>query len=337
MAKTKRSVSMAESEMDMRDSFAHALVELGEQDERLLFLDADLHTSTKGTAFKKRFPDRFYQLGIAEQNLFGVAAGLALEGFTPMPTTFASFVVRRALDQLAISICYPGLNVKIPGSYVGIPTSRAGASHNCIEDLAALRPLPNLRIADPGSGEELEAIMKEALRTDGPVYFRVTRYYLPPLGCGTESFAWGKGQVLRKGSDISIFGTGMMTSFCLEAAKILAKSGISAEVVHLASIKPIDEEAIVESVSKTNCAITAENASVVGGFGDAVGEVLNANFPVYCLRVGVRDQYVQSGRIEELLSHHRMAPKDIVEISQKALMMKETGKARPASVSKRGL
>jgi transketolase len=299
----------------MRDSFAQGLVELGQKYENLLFLDADLHTSTKGTAFKKNFPDRFYQLGIAEQNLLGIAAGLALEGFTPMPSTFASFVVRRALDQLAISICYPGLNVKIPGSYVGVSTGKAGASHNCVEDIAALRPLPNIKIADPGSGEELVAVMRTAMTTEGPVYFRITRFDLPPLGCDTDSFVWGKGQVLRPGRDVSLISTGMMTSLCIKAAEILKKSSVEAEIVHLASIKPIDEETILDSVARTNCAVVAENGSTAGGFGDAVIEVISERHPVHCMKVGVRDGFVGSAEIADLLSHHKMTPNDIAQVA----------------------
>jgi transketolase len=158
--------------LEMRDAFGQALVELGRKLPRMIVLDADLHTSSKAQYFKNAFPDRFVQVGIAEQNLFGIAAGLALTGFIPFPSTFAVFAARRALDQIAISICYPKLNVKIPGSYVGLPTSRAGSSHNCIEDIAVMRVLPNMRVADPGDNSDLRAIMHAAVEVDGPVYFR---------------------------------------------------------------------------------------------------------------------------------------------------------------------
>ncbi len=167
--------------LEMRDAFGQALVELGSKLPKMIVLDADLHTSSKAQYFKEAFPDRFIQVGIAEQNLFGIAAGLALTGFIPFPSTFAVFAARRALDQIGISICYPKLNVKIPGSYVGLPTSRAGSSHNCIEDIAVMRALPNMRVADPGDNADLRAIMHAAVEVDGPVYFRITRYTMPDL------------------------------------------------------------------------------------------------------------------------------------------------------------
>lgn len=296
---------------ELRDAFGRALLELGHENPRLIFLDADLHTSTKATWFKKTFPDRFIQVGIAEQNLFGIAAGLALEGYIPIPSTFAAFAARRALDQIAISICFPELNVKIPGSYCGIPTSRAGASHNSIEDLAVMRAVPHLRVADPGSNADLRAVMRTAVTTPGPAYFRVTRYTVPELFGPDHTFAWGKGVRLREGGDVTLFGTGIMTHFCLEAADLLRRDGIEADVVHLASIKPIDRGLITESARKTGCAVTAENASTLGGFGDAVSEVLAEEYPVPLRRIGVRDRFVESGGIDELFALHGMTPADI--------------------------
>jgi transketolase len=307
----------------MRDAFGAALVELGRELPQMIVLDADLHTSSKAQYFKKAFPDRFIQVGIAEQNLFGIAAGLALTGFIPFPSTFAVFAARRALDQIAISICYPRLNVKIPGSYVGLPTSRAGSSHNCIEDLAVMRALPNMRVADPGDNADLRAVMHTAVETDGPVYFRITRYTLPTLFGSEHTFEWGKGVLLRKGSDVTLFGTGMMTGFCLEAADLLASDSIDAEVVHLASIKPIDDQLIVDSVSRTGCAVTAENATILGGFGSAVSEVLVEHSPAPLMRIGVRDRWVDSGGTKELFAHHGMRPEDIAAAAHKAIQAKQ--------------
>ncbi|TVR51315.1 MAG: transketolase family protein, partial [Spirochaetaceae bacterium] len=261
--------------LELRDAFGSTLVELGHEYPNMVFLDGDLHTSTKAVMFKETFPTRFYQIGIAEQNLFGVAAGLALEGFIPVPSTFASFVVRRALDQVAISIAYPKLNVKIPGSYVGVPTSRAGASHNCIEDTAVMRSIPHFKIADPGSNRDLASVMRAAMKTDGPVYYRVARYAVPEFLPDDYTFEWGKATVLRDGTDVTLLGTGFMTFSCLEAADLLAKKGIHAEVVHCASIKPLDAETVGESLGRTGCAVTAENASTVGGFGAAVTELMS--------------------------------------------------------------
>jgi transketolase len=306
----------------MREVFGRTMVELGTLYPTMLVLDADLNTSSKAVYFKDAFPNRFVQVGIAEQNLFGIAAGLALTGFIPFPSTFAAFVSRRALDQIAISICYPRLNVKIPGSYVGLPTSRAGASHNCIEDIAVMRALPHMRVADPGDNADLRAIMRTAMETEGPVYFRVTRYTLPSLFGPGHTFTWGKGEVLRKGTDVTLFGTGMMTGQCMKAADMLAEEAIEAEVMHLASIKPIDHDGIAASVSRTGCALTAENATIVGGFGAAVTEVLAETHPVPLRRVGVRDQWVDSGGIAELFAYHQMRPEDIAAAAKDVLKEK---------------
>ena len=298
---------------EFRDAFGKTLVELGKLYPNMLFLDADLHTSTKATEFKQAYPDRFYQIGIAEQNLFGIAAGLALEGFIPFPSTFAAFATRRALDQFAISICYPKLNVKVPGSYVGVPTSRAGASHNCFEDIAVMRSLPHLKIADPGSNLDLEAIMRTAMETEGPVYFRVARYSVPEIFEPGHIFEWGRGHILRSGDDVSLFGTGIMTHYCLQAAELLERDGIEADVVHMASIKPIDSDLVISSAERTGCAVTAENASIIGGFGSAVCKVLAESNPVPVSRIGVRDRFVESGGVSELLKLHSMQPEDIAE------------------------
>ncbi len=308
--------------MEMRDAFGTCLVELGRENPQMVVLDADLNTSSKTSYFKKAFPDRFVQVGIAEQNLFGIAAGLALTGFIPFPSTFAVFASRRALDQIAISICYPRLNVKIPGSYVGLPTSRAGASHNCIEDIAIMRVMPNMRVADPADNNDLRAIMHTALVTEGPVYFRVTRLKVDDIFGPEHPFAWGKGNIVRKGSDVTLFGTGVMTSLCVQAAGLLAQDGVDAEVIHLASIKPIDEEMIVDSVRRTGCAVTAENASIVGGFGSAVSEVLAESFPVPLHRVGVPDCWVDSGGIDELFTLYKMQPSDIAEAACQVIATK---------------
>lgn len=308
---------------EMRDAFGNTLVELGQKYANMIVLDADLHTSSKSGFFKKAYPDRFVQVGIAEQNLFGISAGLALTGFIPFPSTFAVFATRRALDQIAISISFPQLNVKIPGSYVGIPTSRAGASHNCLEDLAVMRALPNMRVADAGDNADLRAIMHAAMAVEGPVYFRVTRYTLPKIFGDDHTFTWGKGELLREGTDVTLFGTGMMTARCLETAVLLEQEGISAEVVHLASIKPIDADLIVRSVEKTGCAVTAENATILGGFGAAVTEVTSEHCPVPVQRIGVRDRWIDSGGIEELMAHHGMQAPDIVAAAKRAIEVKK--------------
>jgi transketolase len=309
--------------LELREVFGKTLVDLGSQYPEMVVLDADLNTSSKVVYFKKAFPDRFIQVGIAEQNLFGVSAGLALAGFIPFPSTFASFASRRALDQIAISICYPNLSVKIPGSYVGLPTSRAGASHNCIEDIAVMRVLPNMHVADPGDNADMQAILMTAMQTEGPVYFRVARLTLDDIFPAGHEFKWGKGELLRQGSDVTLFGTGMMTSLCLRAADLLLQEGIKAEVIHLASIKPIDQALILESTGRTGCAVTAENASIVGGFGSAVAEAMLETRPVPLFRIGVRDRFVECGGIDELFSHHHMQPEDIAEAGRAAMRARD--------------
>jgi len=308
---------------EMRRAFGAALVELGHELPRMIVLDADLNTSSMTDRFKDAFPTRFIQVGIAEQDLFGIAAGLALEGFQPVPSTFAVFATRRALDQIAISICYPALDVKIPGSYVGLPTSRAGASHNCIEDIAVMRALPNMRVADAGDNADLRAIMRTAMATPGPVYYRVTRLAVPAMFGADHTFEWGKGVTVRAGDDVTLFGTGVMTSLCIRAADLLAHAGISAEVVHLASIKPIDEALIVSSAARTGCAVTAENATILGGFGSAVTEVLSERHPVPVERIGVRDRWVDSGGINDLFTHHGMQPEDIAAAARRSMATRD--------------
>lgn len=308
---------------EMRDAFGQTLVALGAGHPEMIVLDADLHTSSKATMFKKAYPDRFIQVGIAEQNLFGISAGLALSGFIPFPSTFAVFASRRALDQIAISICFPKLNVKIPGSYVGLPTSRAGASHNAIEDIAVMRALPNMYVADPADASELRAIMCAAMEVQGPVYFRIARLTMPDIFPADHRFEWGKGNILRPGKDVTLFSTGIMATFCLLAAGLLEKEGISAEVAHLGSIKPIDQNLIVESVARTGCAVTAENATIVGGFGSAVSETLAELYPVPIWRIGIRDRWADSGGIKELFTHHCMQPEDIAMAAKNVIARKK--------------
>ncbi len=309
-----------------RDAFGDALVACGGRDPRIIALDADVGRSTQTYKFQAKYPERFVQCGIAEQNMFGIAAGLALQGFIPFPSTFAVFAAKRALDQISISICYPRLNVKIPGSYVGLPTSRAGASHNAVEDLATMRAVPHLRVADPGDNQELVALMRAAVETPGPIYWRITRYTLPDLFPEDHVFRWGEGQRLVEGGDVTLVGTGMMTSLCLEAAELLEQDGLHAEVLHCVSVKPLDAELVAASAQKTGAVVTAENASVVGGLGSAVAEVLGEQAPAVLRRVGVQDAFVQSGGIAELFRHHRMTPEDIAAAAREAIAAREGGR-----------
>lgn len=312
--------------MEMRDAFADALVELGTEFPKLLVLDADLKTSAKTVKFQQRYPQRFIQVGIAEQNLFGIASGLATEGYIPFPSTFACFAARRACDQIAISIAFPNLNVKIPGSYAGLPTSQCGASHNAIEDIAIMRAMPNMRVVDPGDNQELRSVMRAAILHEGPVYFRISRLTLPDLFEADYQFQWGKGVRLREGKDVTLAGTGMMTSLCLRAADMLAEQAIHADVLHLGSIKPLDSELLVESASRTGLVVTAENASVIGGFGGAVAETLSELHPVPVRRVGVKDRFVDSASIDELFTHYDMQPQDIAKAASDLVAAHKRGR-----------
>ena len=305
----------------MRRAFAEELVELGRVDQRIVVLDNDVDLTSQTALFRKAFPERFVEIGIAEKNMFGTAAGLALSGFIAVPATFASFATRCALDQVAVSIAQPALNVKITGHYTG--GSKAGASHIAIEDLAVYRALPNMRVADPADNADLRAVMRAAFAVEGPVYFRVTKLAVPAIFESDHHFEWGKGVVLRAGGDVSIFTTGMMASLSLEAARQLAADGVDAEVVHLASIKPIDRDLIAHSVARTRCAVSAENATVVGGFGSAVAETLAETVPVPLRRIGLQDEWAHSGSIGQILERYHLRAVDIAAAARDAMAAKQ--------------
>jgi transketolase len=304
--------------MEMRKVFGLQMVEMGLTDPRIVMLDNDSDTTTESVQFRERFADRFFQMGIAEANIFGTAAGLATVGLVPFPTVFATMAVRCALDQITISICYPGLNVKIPGHYVG--GSRAGASHIPIEDLAVMRSLPNMRVADPADSNELRAVMRAAVEVEGPVYFRVSKLAHTDLpGSSEAGFAWGLGRRVRSGTDVTLFGSGLTTAFCLAAAELLAAQSVSADVIHLPSIKPLDVDLIVESAVRTRVAVTVENASVIGGLGSAVAEVLAEHQPTRVVRLGFQDTWAHSGSIDQLLDRHGFRPDHIAETALRVL------------------
>jgi transketolase len=318
-------VSSGGGRPEMRRVFGETLVAQGRADPRIVVLDNDSGATTLAGLFEAVFPNRYFDVGIAEKNLFGTAAGLAASGYLPVAATFAVFATRCALDQIAISISYPALNVKIPGHYVG--ASRAGASHTPIEDLAVMRTLPNMRVADPADNAELVAVMEASLEVSGPVYYRVSKLALPDVFESGHKFEWGHGQTLRSGSDVSIMSTGMMTSFALDAAAELAAEGISAEVIHLGSIKPIDEELIAASAARTGCVVSAENHSIIGGLGAAVAEVLAERHPVPMRRIGYRDVWQHSGSLGQVLEAYRLRPVDIAEAAREVVEFRRTGEA----------
>lgn len=301
----------AAGEPELRKVFGSYLVELGETDDRLVVLDNDSDTTTESVQFHRRFPDRFLEMGIAEKNIFGTAAGLATMGFIPFPTIFATMAVRCALDQVTISICYPRLNVKIPGHYVG--GSKAGASHIPVEDIAVMRALPNMRVADPADASELKAVMRAAIDTDGPVYFRVSKLAHPSLPGSSATFEWGRGRIVREGTDVTLFATGMMTAIALHAAEILEEASISALVVHLSSIKPFPAELVADCAARTGAGVTVENASIYGGLGSAIAETLAERQPVPLVRVGLPDTWVHSGSVQQIFARYGLQADDIAK------------------------
>jgi transketolase len=312
-------VSEASGPAEMRRAFADELVALGATEPRLVVLDNDVGLTSLSQRFREAYPERYIDLGVAEKNLFGTAAGLAAAGMIAMPTTFAVFATRCALDQVSISIAYPALDVKIPGHYIG--GSRAGSSHIAIEDLAVYRALPNMRVVDPVDAAELRAVMRLALATPGPVYFRVYKLAVPDVldPADAAAFAFGRGRVLREGRDVTLFGTGLMSTFSLRAAELLAAEGIDAAVVHLASVKPIDADLIAAWARRTGAAVASEMAGINGGFGSAVAEVLGERCPVPLRRIGFRDVWPHSGSIEQILDHYALRPADIAAAAREAI------------------
>lgn len=303
---------------EMRMTFGRKLLELGRKDERILLLDADLNTSTCTHLFKRELPGQFIQMGIAEQNTFGWAAGLATQGFIPFPSTFAAFACTRALDQVKVSIAYPHLNVKIPGSYAGLSTNGNGATHQTVQDIAIMRCMPNMRVLSPGDNDELEQMMEVMLEYEGPVYFRVLRPGVARITPPDYRFDW-KPVLLRPGADVLMIATGFMSSRCLAAAQTLAGQGVDAAVIHAPSIKPFAGELVLEYAAKCGCAVTAEDHSVYGGLGGMIAEYLTAHHPVPVERVGYPDAFVRSGSDDAIIGEYGLAEDDLAAAVGRAL------------------
>ncbi|MCX5971875.1 MAG: transketolase family protein [Coprothermobacterota bacterium] len=298
----------------IRDAFGKALVELGGKNDQVVVLDADLGSSTRADLFAKTFPERFFQMGIAEQNMMGVAAGLALSGKIPFVTSFATFVTKRACDQVAISIAYPNLNVKIIGAYTGLFSGHTGATHQAIEDISIMRGIPNIVIIDPADAEEMRQAVPVIADYRGPVYLRETRDEWPDIFGADYQFAIGKSTTIIEGQDASIIACGVMTSESIRAAAMLAKQGIKAQVINMSTIKPIDRQAIVTAAQQTGIIITAENHSIFGGLGSAVAEVLVEELPCWMRRVGIPDVFGESGSNQELMEKYGLSAKHIAEV-----------------------
>lgn len=297
-----------------RESYGEELVKLGAEHEEIVVLDADLAEATRSGEFQKAFPDRFIDCGIAEENMMGVAAGLAAAGKVPFASSFAMFAVGRAYEQIRNSIGYPHLNVKIGASHAGISVGEDGATHQCIEDIALMRMIPGMVVINPSDYIEAKAAVRAAYEHDGPVYMRFGRLAVPVLNTDPDyKFELGKGVVLREGKDLTIIASGLPVYNCLEAAERLAQDGIDAQVINIHTIKPIDEELIVAAAEKTGKIVTVEEHSVIGGLGSAVCDVLSEKAPTRVMKIGINDTFGESGPALELLKKYGLDTDGIYE------------------------
>ncbi len=292
----------------MRDAWGQTLVDLARDYPDLLVLDGDLANSTRADIFAAAVPDRFFEMGIAEQNLVGVAAGLATLGFVPWISTFAAFIAKRALDQIRVVVAQPHLNVKLCGSYSGILTGKTGKTHQSVADIAVFRAMPGVTTIVPADANELAAAMRAMMETPGPMYLRLTRDPSPVIFPADHCFAIGRALVLRDGRDVAIISTGVQTVRALEAADLLAAGGIDATVLHVPTPKPLDVAAIIAVAERTGAVVTAEDHSVIGGLGGAVAETLAEHRPTPMRRIGWRDVYGESGANDALLAKYGLTP-----------------------------
>lgn len=305
-----------------RDAYGKALVELGEKNPNVLVLDADLAAATKTGAFKKAFPERFFDTGIAEGNMMGVAAGLATTGYTVFASSFAMFSAGRAFEQVRNTIAYPHLNVKIGATHAGISVGEDGASHQCCEDIALMRSIPGMVILNPADDIEARAAVLAAAEHDGPVYMRFGRLAVPRIFDEDYKFEIGKAVTLKEGSDVTIIATGLMVNEAIEAAKTLEADGISVELINMHTIKPLDKEAVIKAAKKTGCIVTAEEHNVIGGLGDAVCDAVCEEYPVPVVKLGVEDTFGKSGPAVELLHIFGLDADNIVKKAKLAISKK---------------
>ena len=297
-----------------RESYGNALAELGAEHKDVVVLDADLAAATKTGVFKKAFPERFIDCGIAESNMMGVAAGLATTGLVPFASSFAMFAAGRAFEQVRNSIGYPHLNVKIGATHAGISVGEDGATHQCNEDIALMRTIPGMVVISPADDVEAKAAVKAAYEHQGPVYLRFGRLAVPVINDRPDyKFEIGKGVVLREGKDLTIIATGLPVSNCLEAAEKLAADGIDAKVINIHTIKPLDEDLVVAAAKETGKVVTVEEHSVIGGLGSAVCDVLAEKAPTKVMKIGINDTFGESGPAVELLKKYGLDTEGIYE------------------------
>lgn len=308
-----------------RAAYGEALAELAEQYPELVVLDADLSGSTMTKSFADKYPQRFYDMGIAEGNMAGVAAGLAACGKKPFINSFAMFSAGRAWEQVRNSIAYPGLNVKVIGSHGGLSVGEDGATHQCIEDYAIMRAIPGMLVLSPCDGPEMKLAVKALLEYDGPAYMRLGRLAVESVTDTVPSYTFeiGKGSVLRDGTDATVIATGMMVQSAYEAAETLAAEGISLRVIDMHTIKPLDKELVIKAAKETGCIVTSEEANVLGGLGSAVAEVAVEACPVPVVRHGVMDEFGRSGKAQAVLDAYKLNAAGIIEQVKYALTLKK--------------
>ena len=306
-----------------REAYGMALAKFGDKYD-IVVMDADLSKSTKTDTFKKEFPDRFINCGIAEANMISTAAGLATCGKTVFASTFAMFAAGRAFEQIRNAVCYPNLNVKIGATHAGISVGEDGATHQPIEDIALMRSIPNMVVISPADAVESIAAVEAAIRHNGPVYLRFGRLGVPTINDETTyKFEIGKGVQLKDGSDVTIIANGLMVPDALTAADMLAEEGINARVINIHTIKPIDEDIIVKAAKETGAIVTAEEHNIIGGLGSAVAEVLSEKCPTPLVRVGINDKFGKSGKPAQLLKEYGLTPENIAAKAKEAIAKKK--------------
>jgi transketolase len=305
-----------------RKEYANALVEIGKTRTDVVVLDGDLSSSTRTVEFAKKFPERFFNVGIAEQNLMGTAAGLAVSGKTVFASTFAVFATGRCWDQIRQSIAYPNVNVKIVATHAGITVGGDGATHQALEDIALMRTLPHMCVLVPADGIEAYKAVKAAAEHEGPCYVRLGRGDVPMVTTMDSPFTIGKATILREGTDVTLVSCGQMVAVCMDAAEELQKSGISAEVVNMSTIKPLDENTLLRSVKKTGCVVTAEEHSIKSGLGSAVGTALGEHYPAPMKRVGTPDCFGESGESDDLMRRYGLTAEKVVASAEEVIRRK---------------
>ena len=304
---------MKEEKKATRQSYGETLEKLGEENEKIVVLDADLSAATKTSIFAKKFPNRFFDMGIAEANMIGVAAGMASCEKIPFVSTFAAFAAGRAYDQIRSSICYPNLNVKICATHAGITVGEDGATHQMLEDLALMRAIPNMTVISPSDDVETKFLIEEIAKVEGPVYVRLARLATPGIYEENQKFEIGKAIQIGDGTDATVFATGVVVAEALKAKEVLEKEGIHIRVIDMHTIKPIDKEIVIKSAKETKKLISIEDHSIIGGLGSAIAEVLTEEYPSKLIRLGIKDTFGKSGNAVELMKYFGLTSEGIIQ------------------------